>query len=177
MTIPATALFIALGVWQIAKVLLHLKFKQSWVYSLVTALVVILAIQNLSFYFGVYREKFFNQDANGELAMEAGLQLQQLGDKYEYYLFGIPRVFAKFPTTEFLTPGVEKYDLVAESIPELSLTPGRGAFIVAIPDNQDLLEQVKKQYPGGKWEIIPRKVRDEVLYYAYILTPDQIYYP
>jgi hypothetical protein len=177
MTIPATALFIALGVWQIAKVLVHLKFKQSWVYSLVTALVVILAIQNLSFYFGVYREKFFNQDANGELAMEAGLQLQQLGDKYEYYLFGIPRVFAKFPTTEFLTPGVEKYDLVAESIPELSLTPGRGAFIVAIPDNQDLLEQVKKQYPGGKWEIIPRKVRDEVLYYAYILTPDQINYP
>jgi 4-amino-4-deoxy-L-arabinose transferase-like glycosyltransferase len=177
MTIPATALFIALGVWQIAKVLVHLKFKQSWVYSLVTALVVILAIQNLSFYFGVYREKFFNQDANGELAMEAGLQLQQLGDKYEYYLFGIPRVFAKFPTTEFLTPGVEKYDLVAESIPELALTPGRGAFIVAIPDNQDLLEQVKKQYPGGKWEIIPRKVRDEVLYYAYILTPDQINYP
>jgi 4-amino-4-deoxy-L-arabinose transferase-like glycosyltransferase len=173
MTIPATALFIALGIWQIAKVLIHLKFKQSWVYSMIIALVVILAIQNLSFYFGTYREKYYNQDANGELAMEAGLELQQLGDKYDYYLFGVPRIFAEFPTTEFLAPKVEKFDLAAESIPELSFTPGRGAFVVAIPENQELLQQVKEKYPGGKWEIFPRKSRDEVLYYAYILTPDQ----
>jgi hypothetical protein len=140
---------------------------------MIIALVIILAIQNLSFYFGTYREKYYNQDANGELAMEAGLELQQLGDKYDYYLFGVPRIFAEFPTTEFLAPKVEKFDLAAESIPELSFTPGRGAFVVAIPENQELLQQVKEKYPGGKWEIFPRKSRDEVLYYAYILTPDQ----
>ena len=177
MTIPATVLFIAIGAWEMSKVLLHLKFKQSWIYSLTIVLVIVLTFQNLVFYFDTYREGYYNQDANGELAMEAGLQLQQLGDKYDYYLFGIPRVFAGFPTTEFLAPGVPKYDLVAESIPELSFNPGQGAFIIAIPENQDLLQQVVEQHPGGKWEIIPRKGRDEVLYYAYSLTPDQINSP
>jgi hypothetical protein len=177
MTIPVTGLFIALGAWQISKVLLHLKFKQSWVYSLCIVLVITLGFQNLFFYFHTYREKYYFQDANSELGMEAGLQLQQLGDEYDYYLFGLPRVFAGFPTTEFLAPSAQKFDLTAESIPRLSFNPGRGAFIVAIPENQDLLQQVVEQHPGGKSEIIPRKVRDEVLYYAYILNPDQINSP
>jgi 4-amino-4-deoxy-L-arabinose transferase-like glycosyltransferase len=177
MTTPATGLFIALGAWQMSKVLLHLKFNVSWVYSLIIALVAVLAFQNLFFYFHTYRERNYFQDANSELAMEAGLQLQQLGDEYDYYLFGSPRVFAGFPTTEFLAPGVPKYDLLAESIPELSLKPGRGAFIIAITENQDLLQQVVEQHPGGKWEVIPRKGREEVLYSAYILTPDQINSP
>jgi 4-amino-4-deoxy-L-arabinose transferase-like glycosyltransferase len=174
MTIPPTAIFIALGIWQVARVLVSLKVKTSWIYAMITGLVILLAFQNISFYFGVYREKDFNQDPNGELGMEAGLRLQSLGSQYDYYLFGIPRVFAGFPTTEFLAPGIQKNDLTAESISELSFRPKRGAFIVAIPENQGLLQQLKEQYPGGKWEITSRKVRDEVLYYAYILTPEQI---
>jgi hypothetical protein len=177
MTIPATALFIALGAWQMCKVLLQLKFTRSWVYSLGAVLVIALAFQNLFFYFDTFREGYYSQDVNGELAMETGLQLQQLGDEYDYYLFGLPRVFAGFPTTEFLAPGVTKNDLVAESIPELSFNPGRGVFIVAIPENKDLLQQAMEQHPSGKWEIFPRKVRDEVLYYAYTLTSDQINTP
>jgi hypothetical protein len=174
MTIPATGLFIALGAWEVSRVLLHLKFKPAWVYSLNAFLVITLAFQNMFFYFDTYREKYFFQDANGELAMEAGLQLQQLGEAYDYYLFGTPRVFAGFPTTEFLNPGIPKYDLVAESIPILSLNPDKGAFIVAIPENEALLRQVMEQYPGGTWETMPRKTREEVLYFAYILAPGQV---
>jgi len=174
MTIPATGLFIALGAWQVSRVLLQLKFKPFWVYALNIILVIALATQNLFFYFDTYRERYFFQDANGELGMETGLQLQNLGTTYDYYLFGTPRVFAGFPTTEFLAPGIPKYDLVAESIPALSFNPGRGAFIVAIPENEELLRQVMEKFPGGTWETIPRKVRDEVLYYAYILSPEAL---
>ncbi len=174
MTIPATGLFIALGAWQVSRVLIQLKFKPFWVYALNIILVIALATQNLFFYFDTYREKYFFQDANGELGMEAGLQLQNLGTTYDYYLFGTTRVFAGFPTTEFLAPGIPKYDLVAESIPHLSFNPGRGAFIVAIPENEELLQQIMEKFPGGTWETIPRKVRDEVLYYAYILSPEAL---
>jgi len=171
MTIPATGLFIALGAMQISKVLLNLKFKQVWIYGLNFLLIFILAYQNLSFYFGSYwKEKFF-QDASAELGMETGLELQKLGKDYDYYLFGLPRVFAEFPTTDFLTPDNPKYDVSAESIPELSLNPKRGAYFVAIPENHDLLQQIMEQYPGGSFEAITRRMDTEVLYYAYILPP------
>jgi 4-amino-4-deoxy-L-arabinose transferase-like glycosyltransferase len=177
MTIPATALFIALGAWEVSRILLQLKFKPVWVYSLNVVLLFILAFQNLFFYFGTYRERYYFQDANAELAMEAGLQLQQLGTEYDYYLLGIPRVFAGFPTTEFLNPGTPKYDLRADGIADLVLVPKRGAFLVAIPENENLLRQIIDKYPGGTWQVVYRKVREEVLYYAYILTQDLISSP
>jgi 4-amino-4-deoxy-L-arabinose transferase-like glycosyltransferase len=177
MTIPVTGLFIALGIWQLARVLLALKVGPSWVYSVGFAVVIILAIQNLYFYFGTYWQNHLSQDANSELAMEAGLQLQQLGVGYDYYVFGLPRLFAGFPTTEFLAPGVPKYDLNADSLASLTLNNEKGALIIAIPENQALLEQVMERYPGGKWEIVPRKVKNEVLYYAYVLSPEQINSP
>jgi 4-amino-4-deoxy-L-arabinose transferase-like glycosyltransferase len=177
MTIPATGLFIALGIWQLARVLLNLKVRLSWVYSLGFALVLILMIQNLYFYFGTYWQNHFSQDANSELAMEAGLQLQQLGNGFDFYVFGLPRVFAAFPSTEFLAPWVPKYDLAAADIPSLAFNPARGAYIIAIPENLALLQQVAQLHPGGKWQVIPRKVRDEVLYYAYLLPPQRLSSP
>jgi hypothetical protein len=171
MTIPATGLFIALGAMQISKVLLNLKFKQVWIHGLNFLLIFILAYQNLSFYFGSYWQEKFFQDASAELGMETGLELQKLGKDYDYYLFGLPRVFAEFPTTDFLTPDNPKFDVSAESIEGLSLDPKRGAYFVAIPENQDLLQQIMEQYPGGSFEAITRRMDTEVLYYAYILPP------
>ncbi len=177
MTIPATGLFIALGAMQISKILLNLEFKKVWIYGLNVILVFMLAYQNLSFYFGEYWQGRFFQDSNGELGMETGLQLQKLGEEYDYYLFGLPRVFAAFPTTEFLTPENPKFDLNAESISGLSLAPGRGAYFVAIPENQDLLQQIMKKYPSGSSETIKRRQDSEVLYYAYILPPKTVTSP
>jgi 4-amino-4-deoxy-L-arabinose transferase-like glycosyltransferase len=172
MTIPAVCIFIGQGAWEVSRVLRQLKFSPVLITGLLTALLLILAFQNLSFYFGSYRTEDRFQDANGELAQETGLQLQKLGRHYDYYLLGLPRVFAAFPTTDFLAPQNQKTDLPAETIPGLSLDPARGAFIVAIPENQELLQQIADAHPGGVWESVPRKVRNEVLYYAYTLAPN-----
>ncbi len=177
MTIPVTGLFIALGIWQLSRVLRNLKFNSAWIYTLGIALILILGYQNLSFYFGTYWQNHYSQDANSELAMQAGLRLQQLGNGYEYYVFGLPRVFAAFPTTEFLAPQVAKHDLSGESILNLTLHPGKGAYIIAIPENRGLLQQVMQLHPGGLWEVMPRQDRDEVLYYAYLLPPGQLNAP
>ena len=171
MTIPATGIFIALGAMQVSKVLLNLKFNRALVYGLNAVLIFALAYQNLNFYFGHYWQGRFFQDASGELGMETGLELQKLGGEYDYYLFGLPRVFAEFPTTDFLTPANPKFYLNADSIPGLTLDPKRGAFFVAIPENQNLLGEVMKKFPGGTFEAVKRRMDSEVLYYAYILAP------
>ena len=171
MTIPVTGLFIALGAMQISKVLLNLKFKRTWVFGLNFVLVFSLAYQNLNFYFVHYWQGRFFQDASGELGMETGLELQKLGEDYDYYLFGLPRVFAQFPTTDFLTPENPKFDLNADSIKELSIDKDRGAFFVAIPENQSLLKFVAIKYPGGTFKEVKRRMDSEILYYAYILPP------
>ncbi len=177
MTTPVTALFIALGLWQVARVLLSLKLKAPGVYAACFLVVLILGLQNLGFYFGTFWQKHLSQDANGELAMEVGLQLQRLGERYDYYLFGLPRVFAGFPTTDFLAPSVPKYDLNTASVASFTPNTGRGAFIAAIPENEALLQQIMALHPGGSWEVVRRKVKDEVLYYAYVLLPKQVNSP
>jgi hypothetical protein len=177
MTIPATGIFIALGASQVSKVLLRMKLKQRWIYGLNFLLIFTLAYQNLSFYFGTYYQERYFKDASAELGMETGLQLQNLGEDYDYYLFGLPRVFARFPSTEFLAPNNPKYDVNTESIQKLSINKERGSYFVAIPENQKLLQQIIKKYPGGSFEIITREMTTEVLYYAYILPPRAAYTP
>jgi 4-amino-4-deoxy-L-arabinose transferase-like glycosyltransferase len=171
MTTPATGLFIALGAMQVSKILLDLKFKQVYIYGLNFILIITLACQNLSFYFGTYWQGNYFQDYNAEVGMETGLELQKLGKEYDYYLFGIPQIFAEFPTTAFLTPDNQKYDINAETISELALNPERGAYFVIIPENQEWIQQIKNTYPGGHFETITRKVNTDILYYAYILPP------
>lgn len=171
MTTSATALFIALGIWKVSQVLFHMKLKRTWVYAVNTALIFLLAYQNLTFYFVHYWKERLFQDGSGELAMETGLELQKLGEDYDYYLLGEPRIFADFPTTAFLAPNNKRADLNAESISEFSIEPGHGAFIAAIPENLHLLQQIVDNYPGGSLNAVYARMMTKVLYYAYILPP------
>lgn len=175
MTTPVTALFIALGVWQVSNILLNLNLKRNVVYGLNILLISLLAYQNLSFYFGHYwRDRLF-QDSNGELAMEAGLRLQKLGEDYDYYLFGLPEIDADFPTTVYLNPNNKLISLSPDST--LSLDSTQGAFIVTIPEYQYVLQPIIEQYPNGTQETFMMKNTGQVLYYAYILSPQDIANP
>jgi hypothetical protein len=132
-------------------------------------LVAILGVLNITYYFGEYRNQNNFQDATGEFTQKFGLELQTLGPDYDYYLFGLPRIFAAFPTVVFLCPSNNMIDLTHDSIDSLVLAPGRSNVFVAIPENISDLEQVKEKFPGGAWEEVWRRYKHEVLYYAYIL--------
>lgn len=177
MTTPVTALFIALGAWQVSNILLNLNLKRNFVYGLNILLISLLAYQNLSFYFGYYWKERLFHDANGELAMEAGIRLQQLGENYDYYLFGLPEIDADFPTTVYLNPHNKFISLSPQSGSELPLDPTHGAFIVAIPEYEYVLQTIIEQYPNGTKETLMIKDKDIVLYYAYILSPAEITNP
>jgi 4-amino-4-deoxy-L-arabinose transferase-like glycosyltransferase len=170
MTSPAVAIFIALGITQFFRILTQLNLLNlRWQAIFSVSLLVILGMQNIAYYFGIYRYENYFQDATGEYAEVFGLELEKLGPNYDYYLFGLPRIFAAFPTIVFLSPENNMYDINRDMIDSLVLNPGKSNIFVAIPENRIDLERIKEIYPGGTWEEVGRRYRLEVLYYAYIL--------
>ena len=164
-------IFLALGLQQVTESLDDLHIPAKLVKAFSVAAMAILFFQGIFFYFGEYWSGFYFQDANSELGMETGLQLRELGPQTDYYLFGRPRVFASFPTTVFLAPENQRIDLTSADIDSLLIPAAQGAFFVAIPDNMADLMRVEARFPGGTWQVIERKTKPEVLYYAYILEP------
>jgi hypothetical protein len=172
MSLPAVAIILGLGIYEFSDHLLKMKLiNLQWQKIISLIIVMILVGQNIGFYFGVYYYQNDNEDANGELGQQTGLELQHLGSDYDLYLFGTPRVFAGFPTTVFLAPENALYDLTTDKIDSLILRPGKGDLFVAIPENRADLATIELKYPGGKWESVQRQFKQEVLYYAYLIPP------
>ncbi len=174
MTSPAVSLFVAIGIIKLMDLLTHMRVGNRLVQAAGLALILALVFQNTYFYFGEYRSKYYFSDANGELATEAGVQLRGLGPDYSFYMLGIPRIFAGFPTIEFLAPSNSKVDVPNEQAAALDLSHDKAAFIVAIPGNESFLAELARRYPGGQWIEVPRKTQVEILYYGYILKPGEI---
>jgi 4-amino-4-deoxy-L-arabinose transferase-like glycosyltransferase len=172
MSLPAVALFVGIGIFKFTDYLLKIRLiNLQWQKIVNTLVILILVGQNIGFYFGVYYYKNYNEDANGELGQQTGLELQRLGADYDLYMFGIPRVFAAFPTTVFLAPENTLVDLSTDKIDSLTLRPGKGNIFVAIPENRADLTTIEQKFPGGTWESVSRRFKAEVLYYAYLLPP------
>jgi hypothetical protein len=170
MTSPAVAIFLALGITQFLGILNRMNlFSSRWQTIISVGLLITLGIQNIAYYFGNYRNQNLFQDATGELTQMVGLELKELGPDYDYYLFGLPRVFAAFPSIEFLCPENKMVDLNSDMINTLVLNEGKSNLFVAIPENRSDLERIKDKYPGGSWEEVGRRYKEETLYYAYIL--------
>jgi 4-amino-4-deoxy-L-arabinose transferase-like glycosyltransferase len=169
MSIPAIAIFLALGLQQVAECLNNLHVSAKLIKIFTVATLAILFFQGVFFYYGKYWSGFYFQDGNSELGMETGLQLHQLGPETNFYLFGRPRVFANFPTTAFLAPENQRVDLTSADIDTLFVPATESALFVAIPDNMADLMRVEERFPGGEWQVVERKTKPEVLYYAYIL--------
>jgi 4-amino-4-deoxy-L-arabinose transferase-like glycosyltransferase len=170
MTSPVVAIFLALGITQFLETLSRIKLvSPRWLTMISIGLIVILGIQNIIYYFGVYRAQNYFQDATGEYAEKFALELKNLGPGYDYYLLGQPRIFAAFPTIVFLCPENKMFDLTHDTLDTLVLTEGKSNVFVAIPENRSDLQRIEEKYPGGTWEEVGRRYKDEVLYYAYIL--------
>jgi hypothetical protein len=133
---------------------------------------MVIALENVFFYFGEYRSHYYFEDSSGEFAMEAGQHLNQLGPYFALRVLGAPRVFAEFPTLSYLAPDHDIANLRAEELETFTLPVDQGVLFAAIPENVSVLDVIEDRYPGGTRESVIRKSKNEVLYYAYILPPD-----
>ena len=83
-----------------------------------------------------------------------------------------PRVFAGFPTIEFLAPNNPKIDSSLDELSSISLKENEGALFVVIPENFATLNAIAHQFPNGQLVEVPRiTTMNEMLYYAYIVPP------
>ena len=112
------------------------------------------------------------QDANGEFAMEAGKMAEELGDNYQIFVIGKPRIFSNFPTFAFVAPGNRRVDLASEDIPTFELAPGQKAVFFSTPANHPWMSKIIQKYPGGRNSLFYRKtVPNEVLFEYYVVEP------
>lgn len=177
MTSPAIAIFVALGIGKLLDILAVVRVPRTWQVGVGSILVVVLAIQNSAFYFGTYRTGHYFDDANAEVAMQAGTELQHLGPKYTLCMLALPRMFAGFPTIPFLAPHNPRLDLDPKQIGSADLSGHVPALVVATPDNLAALQQLQQRYPGGRFEVVASRTRAETLYYAYILDSTAAFHP
>jgi hypothetical protein len=169
MTIPAVAIFVAIGVKKVLDVVTQFRISVPLRRALGVLLVGILVLQNAYFYFGPYRVGSYFDDANGEVAMQAGIRLKDLGSEYTLVMVGAPRMFSDFPTIRFLAPGNRRTDIDPTRAASADLSQYLPAFVVATPSNLQALQTVAANFPGGVWETIPSQTRNEMLYFGYVL--------
>ena len=171
MTTPAVALMLALGAFKILEILQKFHWISQRAFAPVfLVLTLILMYQNVTFYMFTYRTQMYFQDANSEYAMEVGEMAKSLGGTYQIYVLGQPRIFSGFPTLAFIVPDMPRTDLGSDSIGTLNLAPGQKSAFFAVPENQALLAEISKKYPGGEYGVVHRRPKPgEVLFEYYIL--------
>jgi hypothetical protein len=172
MTTPALALFIALGAYKLLEYLQRFNILQPrWFVPILTVLTFVIAYQGIHYYMFDYRSHMYFQDANGEFALEAGKMVSALGNEFQVFILGEPRIFSGFPTLVFLTPDNFRSDLGANNIDRFELPAGQKAAFFAIPENLVLLAEITQKYPGGEDGIVYRKPHpNEILFEYYILS-------
>jgi 4-amino-4-deoxy-L-arabinose transferase-like glycosyltransferase len=173
MTSPAVALLMALGASKILEYLQKFRvIPERVIAPILLATVCIITYQNIDFYMFEYRNNMYFQDPNGEYAMEVGLMAKNMGEDFQIFLLGTPRVFSDLPTLPFIVPNNPRTDLRAEDVAVLELSPGQKAAFFAIPENRSLLAEISQRFPGGKRGLVYRRPKpDEILFEYYIIEP------
>jgi hypothetical protein len=173
MTSPPVALLMALGAFKILEYLQKFRvIPERAVAPIFIAAVCIITYQNINFYMFEYRTNMYFQDANGEYAMEIGLMAKNMGEDFQIFVLGAPRVFSGLPTLPFIVPNNPRSDLSAENVATLELSPDQKAGFFAIPENRSLLAEISERFPGGESGLVYRKPNpDEILFEYYIIEP------
>jgi hypothetical protein len=170
MTIPAVAVFVAIGITKMVEVLGLLRLPAAWQSVTSALLVIFLVVQNAVFYFGAYRAGNYFDDANSEVAMQAGSTLRELGPEFTLCMLAQPRMFSDFPTIVFLAPKNPRIDIDPTQVAGVDLSADLPAFVIATPDNLPALQVLAERFPGGTWKDVPSKTRKETLYYSYVIS-------
>jgi len=163
----------ALGASKILEYLLKFRvIPERVIVPILFATVFIITYQNIDFYMFEYRNNMYFQDPNGEYAMEVGLMAKNMGEDFQIFVLGAPRVFSNLPTLPFIVPNNPRVDLRAEDVAVLELSPGQKTGFFAIPENRSLLAEISRRFPGGQSGLVYRRPHpDEILFEYYIIEP------
>ena len=138
--------------------------------ALLPALALLLALPEVIFYFGAYRQQHSFGDRNTEIADEMAGYLNALdGTDWTAYFHGPPAMYVDFPTLPFLVDsfrsGVNLYD-VNEPNETIAPTAAANRTFIFLPERADEIERTQALYPNGRLQTFPG-FHANPLFYAY----------
>lgn len=172
---PALCLLLGLGVdWltQITQRVLRFTFHVSR--FTVCALLVVIAVLNLRYYFVVYTPTRVYGNPTAEMTTVLGRYLARQDDNHPVYFHVPPFVYWDFGTLRFLARGVKGMDVPAPGegeAPHVDLS--RGARFVFHPERVDELAEIRTRYPGGTETRAHSTADGRLLYVMYEVGPSQ----
>jgi hypothetical protein len=157
--LPAVYLLVSLGViWLTYQLLRFLKLSKRYLVPVVLSVVILLAVRDMLFYFGDYRNRGLYGDRNTEVANEVSVYLDSLEGQWLVYFYGAPSMYSSFPTFAYLVndlgTGMQMVDVEEPgSIP--AIIPGTNVLYVFLPERIYDLEQVQEHFGDGELTILP----------------------
>jgi 4-amino-4-deoxy-L-arabinose transferase-like glycosyltransferase len=169
---PMACLVVALALAHIASTFRRtLPLSQPVLQGVVAALVLLIGVWNVDFYFNKYTPRNIFGWINVEIGTELGYYLANQSDEVHVYFFGPPRMYYGFGTTRFLAedvPGTDMHDVLMtpEQLPPVPY--GQRPVFVFLPERQGELQVVRQRYPEGDLYRVPRLTeKDELLFVSY----------
>jgi hypothetical protein len=150
-------------------------FKRAGPHMLLVILLLV-GTMDIQYYFGEYRDGRYYGDPSDEISYEFKTTLATLKSDPRVYIIGAPSVFAIFGNFGYFSPGVEMLDFNEVTSATLAKIPkDKAALFLATPMHRTEIEKIVDWLPGGVWEVKLRlSFPDQVLYYSYQLTREQL---
>jgi hypothetical protein len=136
------------------------------------AIAMLLALLDISFYFGAYRQQHTFADRNTEIADEMAGYLNDLGPNWTAYFYGPPNMYVGFPNIPFLVQDFsEGYNLFDVFTPEDELPPAPtlNRTFIFLPERSSELEKIRGMFGNGRLQTISGFHADP-LFYVYEVT-------
>jgi 4-amino-4-deoxy-L-arabinose transferase-like glycosyltransferase len=154
---PVLCAFVALGLVKVVILARQsLRFSRRASTIALIALVLLIGIMDVRFYFRVYTPNSEFGGPNTLVADRMGQYLHSLGGGWKAYMFTPPRIYSGFPTIPYRAPEVPREDVVEP------LT-GRPTFVdssfkavfLFLPEREPELKVVRNAYPSGTLRRFP----------------------
>ena len=152
---PACALLVGFGLGESSALLENVFNKgKRWISAIAILLVVILAVDELNFYFRVYtpNDTISEARSSGVIAQTLVNYLKVEPKDTQVLFFGFPNMgYYSIPSTQYLIPEIKGFD-VNEAWPpaEMPDITSNHLLFVFLPNNLEQIKPVQADFPGGK---------------------------
>lgn len=148
---PAVCLIAALGLVALLDVVDKLlPIPRPWLNRALLALLAVIALLNVDFYFLKYTPSGAFGGLNTEVGTRVGQYLHAQEPGARVYFFGPPRMWVGYATIPFLAPGMELADVEQPVGAPVTLPLGaRETFFIFLPERAGELAWVQAAYPQG----------------------------
>ncbi len=152
--LPVVCLLITSALlWLTEKVVETTQISSRFVAPTLLAIVLLLTISDVSFYFGRYRAEANYGDRNTEVAHRISNYLNSLNGQWDGYLFGPPSMYTNFPTFAYLIDGwqseIKLVDVTeGADLPQTNLSHNN--VLLFLPERSNEIEQLDQHYHNAR---------------------------